>query len=179
MQTETEKDCDSEAKSMRKSESFTSLILRTLPSCWRLKPEELETDDGGFSDFHLRTKRVKVSEEFCSLPTSPVRSVCGEPQSRYFRTDHDRGPVQERDRSLSKHRRIFRKTGKYSINPGVLVNQYARELYSDKKLLQHYSSCHTFRKYILSSTFTTMAKSTFFYTFKSAKHYRDLGFQLD
>ena len=152
---ETSQDCDSEPKSIRKSESFTSLILRTLPSCWR-RPEELESDDGGFSDHHLRTKRVTVThlEEFSSLPTSPIQSQ-SEPRSEHngVQTKHNSlrtslsSPIQLQGRPSYKHRRILRKSGKYSVNQPVLEHPYGREFYSDKKLLQHYSSCHTFRQY--------------------------------
>ena len=136
---------DSENKSVRKSESFTSLILRTLPSCWRrLQPEEQESDDGGFSDHHLRTKRVKVTE----CEETDLASSLQIPHNT-LRTSFS-NPIHEEGRS--KHRRIYRKNGKYSLNPPVVANQYARQFYSDKKLLQHYSSCHTFRKDNLHTT---------------------------
>ena len=136
----------SELKSLPKSESFTSLILRTLPSCWRrIRTEEGESDDGGFRDHQLRTNnRVQLaqSEQFSSLQAQP----------RYFRTDESQlrkheslkpsysSPVRPTDRSLTKHRRVFRATGgRYSINPGVILSVPGRE-----RDLRHYNSCHTF-----------------------------------
>lgn len=145
METHTTDNTDSlsEQKSIRKSESFTSLILRSLPSCWRrLRPEDVESDDGGFSDHHLRSKRVKVTEEEeeqLSLDQPLRRGLTSHSPLRAAFSN----PIQDQGRSLAKHRRLVRKTGKYSLNPPVL----AREFYSEKKLLQHYSSCHTFRPF--------------------------------
>ena len=143
---------ESELKSSTQSESFTSLILRTLPTCWRrIRPEEGETDDGGFREHRLRTSRLQLtqSDQFSSL------------QPRYFRPGETLQPsYSSPDRSLTKHRRIFRKTGgpggpggpggtggRYLVNPPVILSVAARE-----RELRHYNSCHTFTPSTLSSS---------------------------
>ena len=136
-------------KSLNKSESFTSLILRTLPSCWRrIRTEEGESDDGGFRDHHLRTNRVQLaqSDQFSSLQDQP----------RYFRTDESLHPsYSSPDRPTDRRiRRIFRTGGRYSINPAVRLPVSGRE-----RELRHYNSCHTFTPSTTSTTSTTADRS--------------------
>ena len=57
----------------RKSESFTSMIFRNIPSCWRTRHDHDAEDDGGFRDFC--SSRPSLAQRFSSLPvTSTVRS---------------------------------------------------------------------------------------------------------
>ena len=60
----------------RKTGGFTSLIFRTIPSCWRTHPSPLDHDedsDGGFSE-HVRRRTVSsvqpMSDRYSSLPIS-------------------------------------------------------------------------------------------------------------
>ena len=137
---ESEPSEESELKSSPKAESFTSLILRTLPTCWRrVRAEEGESDDGGFRDHHLRTKRAQLaqSDQFSSLQAQP----------RYFRTDQRLSPLYSSpDRPADRRRIILRKTGgrsgRYSVS--------GRE-----RELRHYNSCHTFSPSTPSTTSIT------------------------
>ena len=59
----------------RKSESsFTSLIFRTIPSCWRTFQTEVNDDEGGFTDFRTNSRIVSSatgrtsSDRYSSLP---------------------------------------------------------------------------------------------------------------
>ena len=60
------------------SESFTSMIFRTIPSCWRTLHSDNDTeDDGGFRDFCSNRPSLAQShgDKFSSLPvTSTVTS---------------------------------------------------------------------------------------------------------
>ena len=163
-------DCQEESsensglKSLPKSESFTALILRTLPSCWRrIRTEEGESDDGGFSDHRLRTaSRLQLagSVQFSSLQDQ-IPGYCRTEQS--LNPSHSR-PDGPTDRSLTKHRRNYRKTGGRSVMLAVPGRE--REF-------RHYNSCHTFTA--SSSSSFTRAERTQGQVVYRRPHSVDLG----
>ena len=126
----------------RKSESFTSMIFRNIPSCWRTRHDHDAEDDGGFRDFC--SSRPSLAQRFSSLPvTSTVRSDL--PVS----SDAAHHRNSDADYRLSPHHRkagVDRRVSGYPPQSGQfwLHDRHTRHRLHPHKYLRYSASVQTF-----------------------------------
>ena len=139
-------------RGVARSESFTSLMLRTLPACWRARGRGLadtdtaeEDEDGGFREFRdsaaAACPRPRPGlARFASLPPLPAPAVISVTSVT----------------GLAPSRSLHRKVGglhplprlRHNLGPGqvCLNNNNNVQQNNPHKLLRHSNSVQTFRK---------------------------------
>ena len=144
-------------RGVARSESFTSLMLRTLPACWRARgrgladtdtaEEEEEEEDGGFREFRdsaaAACPRPRPGlARFASLPPLPAPAVTSVTSVT----------------GLAPSRSLHRKVGglhplprlRHNLGPGQVClnnnNNNNVQQNNPHKLLRHSNSVQTFRK---------------------------------
>ena len=139
-------------RGVARSESFTSLMLRTLPACWRARGRGLadtdtaeEDEDGGFREFRdsaaAACPRPRPGlARFASLPPLPAPAVTSVTSVT----------------GLAPSRSLHRKVGglhplprlRHNLGPGqvCLNNNNNVQQNNPHKLLRHSNSVQTFRK---------------------------------
>ena len=139
-------------RGVARSESFTSLMLRTLPACWRAQGRgladtdtaEAEDEDGGFREFRdsaaAACPRPRPGlARFASLPPLPAPAVTSVTSVT----------------GLAPSRSLHRKVGglhplprlRHNLGPGqVCLNNNNVQQNNPHKLLRHSNSVQTFRK---------------------------------
>ena len=140
-------------RGLARPESFTSLMLRTLPACWRARgrgladtgTEEEEEEDGGFREFRDSAAAVCPRPRpglarFASLPPLPAPAVTSVTSVT----------------GLAPSRSLHRKVGglhplprlRHNLGPGqvCLNNNNNVQQNNPHKLLRHSNSVQTFRK---------------------------------
>ena len=140
-------------RGLARPESFTSLMLRTLPACWRARgrgladtgTEEEEEEDGGFREFRDSAAAVCPRPRpglarFASLPPLPAPAVTSVTSVT----------------GLAPSRSLHRKVGglhplprlRHNLGPGqvCLNNSNNVQQNNPHKLLRHSNSVQTFRK---------------------------------
>ena len=137
-------------RGLARPESFTSLMLRTLPACWRARGRGLaDTDtaeeDGGFREFRDSAAAVCPRPRpglarFASLPPLPAPAVTSVTSVT----------------GLAPSRSLHRKVGglhplprlRHNLGPGqvCLNNNNNVQQNNPHKLLRHSNSVQTFRK---------------------------------
>ena len=142
-------------RGLARPESFTSLMLRTLPACWRARgrgladtgteEEEEEEEDGGFREFRDSAAAVCPRPRpglarFASLPPLPAPAVTSVTSVT----------------GLAPSRSLHRKVGglhplprlRHNLGPGqvCLNNNNNVQQNNPHKLLRHSNSVQTFRK---------------------------------
>ena len=121
------------------SESFTSMIFRTIPSCWRTLHSDNDTeDDGGFRDFCSSRPSLAQrhrADRFSSLPvTSTVTNA------QIVTSD-------EISRAASHHRKVGVSRVRYPPQPRsgqFLLNDTRRLKLPPHKYLRYSASVQTF-----------------------------------
>ena len=140
-------------RGLARPESFTSLMLRTLPACWRARGRGLadtdtaeeEEEDGGFREFRDSAAAVCPRPRpglarFASLPPLPAPAVTSVTSVT----------------GLAPSRSLHRKVGglhplprlRHNLGPGqvCLNNNNNVQQNNPHKLLRHSNSVQTFRK---------------------------------
>ena len=140
-------------RGLARPESFTSLMLRTLPACWRARGRGLadtdtaeEEEDGGFREFRDSAAAVCPRPRpglarFASLPPLPAPAVTSVTSVT----------------GLAPSRSLHRKVGglhplprlRHNLGPGqVCLNNNNNNVQQNNphKLLRHSNSVQTFRK---------------------------------
>ena len=142
-------------RGVARSESFTSLMLRTLPACWRARGRGLadtdtaeeEDEDGGFREFRDSAAAAACPRprpglaRFASLPPLPAPAVTSVTSVT----------------GLAPSRSLHRKVGglhplprlRHNLGPGqVCLNNNNNNVQQNNshKLLRHSNSVQTFRK---------------------------------
>ena len=139
-------------RGLARPESFTSLMLRTLPACWRARGRGLadtdtaeEEEDGGFREFRDSAAAVCPRPRpglarFASLPPLPAPAVTSVTSVT----------------GLAPSRSLHRKVGglhplprlRHNLGPGqvCLNNSNNVQQNNPHKLLRHSNSVQTFRK---------------------------------
>ena len=142
-------------RGLARPESFTSLMLRTLPACWRARgrgladtgTEEEEEEDGGFREFRNSAAAVCPRPRpglarFASLPPLPAPAVTSVTSVT----------------GLAPSRSLHRKVGglhplprlRHNLGPGQVClnnnNNNNVQQNNPHKLLRHSNSVQTFRK---------------------------------
>ena len=139
-------------RGLARPESFTSLMLRTLPACWRARGRGLadtdtaeEEEDGGFRQFRDSAAAVCPRPRpglarFASLPPLPAPAVTSVTSVT----------------GLAPSRSLHRKVGglhplprlRHNLGPGqvCLNNSNNVQQNNPHKLLRHSNSVQTFRK---------------------------------
>ena len=138
-------------RGVARSESFTSLMLRTLPACWRARGRGLadtdtaEEEDGGFREFRDSAACPRPRPglaRFASLPPLPAPAVTSVTSVT----------------GLAPSRSLHRKVGglhplprlRHNLGPGQVClnnnNNNNAQQNNPHKLLRHSNSVQTFRK---------------------------------
>ena len=139
-------------RGLARPESFTSLMLRTLPACWRARGRGLadtdtaeEEEDGGFREFRdsaaaMCPRPRPGLARFASLPPLPAPAVTSVTSVT----------------GLAPSRSLHRKVGglhplprlRHNLGPGqvCLNNSNNVQQNNPHKLLRHSNSVQTFRK---------------------------------
>ena len=139
-------------RGLARPESFTSLMLRTLPACWRARgrgladtdtAEEEEEEDGGFRQFRDSAAAVCPRPglaRFASLPPLPAPAVTSVTSVTGL------APSRSLHRKVGGLHPLPRLRHNLGLGQVCLNNSNNVQQNNPHKLLRHSNSVQTFRK---------------------------------